>query len=127
MKLATFQQPVEVASIEQLRKELQFRHDCSFGSFWLWHPTGTELALMVNGSDAYIHFLPGGDHPGYQAAVRDRSDEILFLADNYEPTPMPRFTTIPLATALIAVEEFFRSGQRPSSISWDSLCVEPTE
>jgi hypothetical protein len=126
MKLAKFREHIEVTTADELPKELQFRHDSSFGSFWFWHEVGTELALMVNGSDAYIHYFPGGGHPGYQAAVREGSDKILFLANNYESTPMPKFTTLSLSQALIAVDEFFQSGRRPSAITWESLCEEPS-
>jgi hypothetical protein len=46
---------------------LSKRHGSGRNTFWLSH--GSELFpvvnIMLNGDFAYIHYLPGGDHPGF--------------------------------------------------------------
>src|SRR5262245_31341823 len=63
-----------------------------FGCLLLCHDNGTLLNLMINGHQAYPHFFPSGDHPGWQIAAPEGSDwrtEVEFRLDDVEPTPMP--------------------------------------
>ena len=123
MQLASFKSTFEVRKLDELREHLRHRHEEKFGSFWLDHPSGTKMALLVNGDEACIHFFPGGDHPGFQPEARagDWSQHVEFRADNYEITPIPRPLVLPLTEALILIEEFFASGSLPAAIQWTEL------
>jgi len=124
MKLAKFREIVEVNSLAELHEHLCFRHQTTFGSFWLWHDSGTKLALMVNDSDACIIFFFGERNPGFQsinARTNSPDEEVAFLADNYEPTPMSRYFTVPLSQAISVVDEFYTSGQHSKNIDWCEL------
>ena len=150
MKLAKFRDIVKANSMAELHEHLQCRHHGVFGSFWLWHEDGTELAVMINRDDAYLLFVSsdgvsqqstldlmtspqvprtyvGGTGPSlyssYTKAADSPDEEIEFLADNYEPTPMCRLYTVPLSQATLAIEHFFASGQRSENIEW--LLLEP--
>jgi len=86
--IATFTEPArEIQNAEELRTALKFRHDSTFGAFWLWHHNDISLAILINGEDAYVDFFPQAGHPGWWASRRDGDDEIPFLAENYEPHP----------------------------------------
>ncbi len=122
MFIATFLEPErEVQTSDELRREMMFRHDSTFACFWLWHEKPVTLAIMINGDDAYLLFVPQADHPGWWAAGRDGENEIPFLADNYEPTPMARMYTVTTAQAEEAAAEFLKTSARPTCLEWVEL------
>lgn len=145
MKLAKFKEVIEVNSLDELHDHLRFRHDLVYGSFWLWHESGAELGIMINGEDAYLLFIAADGSPQkspplgtrvagpvtyegtgeaaslystYSEGADSPDEQIDFLADNYEPTPMNRLYTAPLAHAMKAIDAFFESGERSHSIQW---------
>ena len=153
MKLAKYQEIIEVNSLEELHDHLRFRHDTIYGSFWLWHDSGTELGIMINGEDAYLLFMTAdgnprkppplgmrvvapvtykgtGDGPSfystYSEGTASPDEAVEFLADNYEPTPMNRLYTAPLSQAMKAIDDFFESGERSQSIQWHLLEFRPS-
>ena len=124
MKLAKFQEEIEVNTLTELQMQLRSRRDVDFGSFWLWHESGTELAMMVNGNNAHLFFVSDDRRLMFQSCSPDSNapdEQARFLADNGEPTPMARYWTVPLFRAITVIEEFFRSGRRSESIDWDEL------
>ncbi len=152
MKLALFNEVVEVSSLAELHEHLRSRHEGVFGSFWFWHASGTELGVMINGGDACLFFMDAnGDaralpppplgvravepvtyvgtrngpsfYSSYSEGVEAPEEEIEFLADNYEATPMTRLYTAPLPLALKAMDDFFETGERSPSLPW--LLIEP--
>jgi hypothetical protein len=150
MNLAKFQETIEVNSLDELHDHLRFRHDTTYGSFWLWHESGSELGIMINGEDAYLLYTTadgaprespplgmrvvrpatyvgtgaGPTHYSTYSEGTDSPDEsIEFFADNYEPTPMNRLYTAPLAQAMKAIDDFFEFGEHSQSIPW--LLLEP--
>ncbi|MEM6473470.1 MAG: hypothetical protein AAF802_28180 [Planctomycetota bacterium] len=95
-----------------------------FGCLWLRHPSGTQLAVMVNGSYSYPHFFPAGDHPGWQIAPSDDADwetEIDFRADNGEPTPMPLALVICTKRVTEVIQNYWQDGEMPNTEQWTSL------
>ena len=124
MKLAKFQEEIEVNTLTELPTQLRSRRGVDFGSFWLWHESGAELAMMVNSNDAYLFFVSGDRNLMSQSRSPDSDapdEEIKFFADNGEPTPVARYWTVPLFRAIVVIEEFFQSGRRSESIDWDEL------
>jgi hypothetical protein len=152
MKLAKYQEIIEVDSLEELHDHLRFRHETIYGSFWLWHERGTELGIMINGENAYLLFVTADGAPRkspplgmravepvtyegtregpsfystYSGGTESPDEEIEFLADNYEPTPMDRLYTAPLSQAMKAIDDFFESGERSHRIQWHLLELPP--
>jgi hypothetical protein len=124
MQINRFHDPIAAENVEQLRQHLRFRNADGFACFWMWHDKGTAFAVMLNGDRAYVHFFPAGGSAGCQAVSpqsKEPDDYIDFLADNHEPTPMPRSLTVSAEQASQALEEFFVTGQRPSSLNWAEL------
>ena len=123
MKLSVFQDDFEVATIEQLRRHLGVRFEKIFGSFWLWHESGSSMALMVRGEDSYIHFFPKKGHPGFQPEERDQGgdDYVDFRADNFVLTPMPRSLVLPVKSGISIFEEYFTTGSKSASVTWTEL------
>ena len=96
----------------------------SYGCIWLHHANGSQLAIMINGDQAYPHFFPAGDHPGWQVAPDDDGDwdtMIDLLADNGEPTPMPHALIVPIDRALAILAHYWQHGSRIDSETWTSL------
>jgi hypothetical protein len=95
-----------------------------FGCLWLYHENGTQLAIMVNGRQAYPHFFPAGDHPGWQIAVPEDANwdtDIDFRADNQEPTPMPSALVVSVERAIKVLEYYWGHGQPTKEERWTSL------
>lgn len=124
MQIKRYHDPITVENIEQLRAHLRYRDADGFACFWMWHDNGTEFAVMLNGEHAYVHFFAGDGSAGFQAIgpeSDDLDDMIDFLADNHEPTLMPRSLTVSADQASKAFEEFFTTGRRPGFLSWAEL------
>lgn len=124
MKARYFLKEISVSSLGALHNLLGTRHKSELGSFWFYHPSGTELSVMVNRQDAYVHFFPGDASAGYRpiGAEPDMWESFVeFLADNYESTPVPRAMVVPIERAILAVEEFYQSGAKPEALEWEQL------
>lgn len=123
MILSVFQDAHEVSTLDGLRPHLVKRFNEQFATFWLSSANGSSMALMIRGADAYIHFFPRKDHPGYQPEANTAGDErwVEFLADNYERTDIPRSLVIPTEKATAIFEEYFRTGAPSASIIWVEL------
>jgi len=148
MKLAKFRDIVDINNLAELHEHLLSRDRGFYGSFWLWHDSGAELAVMINGDDSYVLFISsdraaqhstldlmtnpnvprayiGSEGPSLYSSYSEDAEypdeEVDFLADNYEPTPMSKRYTVPHSQALIVMEEFFISGERSTNIRWYEL------
>ena len=121
--LRVFQEPYEAQNLDELHQRLSFRNDDDAACFWLYHDSGSELGVMFKGDDAYVHYFPGGGHPGFHpiGAIRERGTDVPFVADNHELTPVDRTMVVPCRIALSAIDQFFSSGAKPTAIEWESL------
>jgi hypothetical protein len=123
MKLSVFQDDFEVATLDELRRHLCTRFEKEFGSFWLWRESGSSMALMVRGDDAYIHFFPEKGHPGFQPEESEQGGDecVEFRADNFELTPMPRSLVLSATKGISIFEEYFTTGAKSELIIWTEL------
>jgi len=122
MKVAIFREVVDVHSIAALHQHLRYRHESRFGAFWLTHANGNKLAMLVSYDAALLHFFTAQDGPFYFSVGKGSPDEeIPFLADNYESSPMTADHAVPLTDAMTVVDEFYATGQRSERIKWDDL------
>jgi hypothetical protein len=79
---------------------------------------------MINGQQTYLHFFPGGDHPGWQIAAPEAAnwdDEVDFRADNHEPTPMPLALVVSVERAMKVLEFYSVHGRPTEGERWTSL------
>jgi hypothetical protein len=95
-----------------------------YGCIWLRHDNGTQLAIMIKGQQAYPHFFPRDDHPGWQVAAPEAGDwdtSVTFHADNGELTPMPLALVLPTERTLEILRYFWHHGERSPAEQWTSL------
>jgi hypothetical protein len=124
MKIRTFRDNGSAETLAELRILLKARYQIHYGSFWLYHPDGPEMGLMVNDEEAYVHYFPGDGSAGYRpigTTPDDWEDTVEFLADNYEVTPIPRAMVVPLQKAMAVIEEFFAASALPKTLQWERL------
>ena len=123
MRIASLKGQAVASSTSELRSQLVERDIEGKAAYWLWHESGTQLAIMVNRDDACLHFFPFEGHPGFHSLGQEPewSEMVSFLAENGEPTEVPRPMVIPVQLALSAVEEYFSTGAAPATVAWQEL------
>lgn len=97
-----------------------------YGCIWLRHENGAQLAIMIRGQQAYPHFFPSGDHPGWQIAAIEAGNwdtSVEFHADNGELTPMPLALVLPIERTVELLQYFWQYGERTPRERWTSLAA----
>jgi hypothetical protein len=108
-------------------------HDYRQGSYGAFHFSHAEpypwLAVLINGSVAYIHYFPTEGHAGFQsvavpAPTGDSQQTVHFLqagdceADGFD---MPAYTTVAADLGLAAARQFLHTRSLPKCIRWEEL------
>lgn len=75
MEVFFFQEARHACTLENVVEYLTSFVDKSFGCLWLHHENGTQLAIMINGCQAYPHFFPADSHPGWQIEADKHDDD----------------------------------------------------
>ncbi len=119
MRLAKFRHVVEVENLQQLHEHLRFRDDNGYACFWLWHDNESQLAVMVHGNEASVHFFPYDNHPGFIPVIAGgvESDEMIeFRADNSERDVRAAFVCHVVGTSVACHRPVLRLRGTPSLI-----------
>jgi hypothetical protein len=121
MLISSFDQETRVNTLSELREALSLREG-PVGCFWL----GDEwprLVILVKGEDASVHWFAEVEHPGFYAVGPnpDWDGVVEFVVDNRETSELPIAMVIPWHEALVAAEEFFRTGQKAASLRWEAV------
>ena len=108
MRLAVFRDMVDVENLQQLHEHLRFRRDDGYACFWLWHNNESQLAVMVHGNNASVHYFPHDNHPGFMPVIAcNDSDEVIeFRADNGEQTYVPRGSVTSCSSSTVSTRLF---------------------
>ena len=124
VEIYRFGTPVMPCTVAWLREQLQFRDENGYASYWLWHGNGNQMGVMFNYQQAYVYFFSNKKENSFAlpTVAPENPDELVaFLADNHEPTPMPKWTVVDAAIAEEAIIIFFESGERLSTVAWGEL------
>ena len=124
VEICRFGTPIVPCTVAALREQLQFRDENGYASYWFWYSNGSEMGVMFNHEQAYVYFFSNGKESSFAlpAVAPENPDELVeFLADNHEPTPMPRWMVVDAVTAEEAIIIFFESGERLSTVAWGEL------
>ena len=117
--------PVKAHNVDELRAQIQFRDSSGFASFWLWHDNGAEMAVMLNGQQAHIHFFPNdGSEGAYSLATvppEHPEETVEFVANTGEPNPVRRRMVIDMPSAEEAIIFFFKTGERSDKLTWEDM------
>ena len=83
---------------------------------------GNSLSLLSNGDTAwlmYLRFQGDTGYRSYNSAHAGPADvKTVFVLSNGQRDEYPLSWCIPVREACKALEEFFETGSRPASISW---------
>jgi hypothetical protein len=82
---------------------------------------GNSLGLVVGGDETSLAFNYGHlDPPYYSSKGMDENEEPVLTAcvSLRHHTELPRNSVIPMKEGMLAVHEFFETGELPSCIEW---------
>lgn len=124
MHVEHFGGTAQAEDVETLERILAARFGPNVNEFWL---CGGErfpaLAIQVKDDVACVHFFPVDQHPGLVCINHDavHGTVVLYTNTPTEQIAVPAESTVPLASALQAAREFFRTGTLPASLHWADL------
>ena len=116
----------EIGTSDELRAILQAKYDGSYNEIWLGDPEGKSMAISVKDELCYLHYFPGGGHPGFHSVgdIVDPEDGMtIFRTGNaLEEQEIMNDAIVPFANAVAAAEEFFADPTKlPQAVAWEEL------
>ncbi len=118
--------PIQVNSIESLnnviaKAEAEAQIQRKINVIFFTADNGNEISMAVGNVETVLGFIYSHQNPPYLASQgKSESEEPVmtcYIALEYH-TEYPRNWVIPLSEGIMAVHEFFATGELPKSISW---------
>lgn len=118
----------EVEDEAELERVLQFRDVVGGAQFWLGFPSQRYpvLAIRVSGDMADFHYFAHEGHAGFRALSEPtlaRGDAV-FVYEGSDPASgekVPGRFVLPSSRVTGVARGFFRTHERPTSVSWLEL------
>lgn len=82
-------------------------------------PSGAFFAIGLGAPVSCATHWEGADPPYFQSRGSAGPDSEMITWSYSQPTELPASTQIPRDDAFAALEEFVRTGTRPTAIEWD--------
>jgi hypothetical protein len=129
VRIGGYRKMWHVSDAESLAAALAWRDARGGGIFWL-SPDEDEfpaLTARVSGEVADVHYFPYEGHPGYRCLSGECLPEdgmTTFVYEGADPSTgeeTPNEFVISFETARSLAAEFFRSNEKPESVTWFEL------
>ncbi|MBW1673859.1 MAG: hypothetical protein JRJ45_09490 [Deltaproteobacteria bacterium] len=121
--------PIEVTDITRLNEVIysaseEARAEGLLSIIFLEAENGNNLSLVVGGNETVLGFNYGHKDPPYYASKgkEENEDPVLtaFVALHHH-TEFPRNWVIPMKEGILALHEFFKTGELPGCIEWTDV------
>ena len=118
--------PIEVRDITRLNEVIRAASDEAragerLSIIFIEAENGNSLSLVVGGDETSLAFNYGHLDPPYYSSkgVEENEEPVLtaFVSLRHH-TELPRNSVIPMKEGMLAVHEFFETGELPSSVEW---------
>jgi len=117
---------IQVSTTDELEKVLLKATEEAKGLnknniIFLQADNGNEMSVAVGGGETVLGFTYSHNNPPYYASKgSSKVEEPVFTGyvSLEHHTEYPRFNVIPYEEALLAIHEFYSSGELPGTIKW---------